>query len=120
MEVAEPEFHCNGSSISFNPYPLLGSPTNTSWPRGLPLGDILNENNWNAKLGNRTTAKLSTTFGVLQSLADIQPDVDAIFRLTQQTPFMFKQTQQGEIYLMLDFITSFPICEIVSKRRLPG
>ena len=31
----------------------------------------------------------SVTFGVLQSLADIQPDVDAIYRLTKETPFNF-------------------------------
>jgi len=30
-------------------------------------------------------------FGVLQSLADIQPDVDAIYRLTKETPFVFKR-----------------------------
>ena len=35
----------------------------------------------------------SITFGVLQSLADIQPDVDAIYRLTRETPFNFKRPQ---------------------------
>ena len=30
-------------------------------------------------------------FGILQSLADIQPDVDAIFRLTHKTPFVFNK-----------------------------
>jgi hypothetical protein len=30
-------------------------------------------------------------FGVLQSLADVQPDVDAIYRLTKETPFNFKR-----------------------------
>ena len=30
-------------------------------------------------------------FGVLQSLADIQPDVDAIYRMTRETPFNFKR-----------------------------
>lgn len=30
-------------------------------------------------------------FAVLQSLADVQPDVDAMFRLTHKTPFVFKK-----------------------------
>ena len=30
-------------------------------------------------------------FGVLQSVADFQPDVDAIFRLTRNTPFSFQR-----------------------------
>jgi len=33
-------------------------------------------------------------FGVLQSLADVQPDVDAIYRLTKETPFNFKRPIQ--------------------------
>ena len=30
-------------------------------------------------------------FAVLQSVADSQPDVDAIFRLTRKTPFSFRR-----------------------------
>ena len=30
-------------------------------------------------------------FAVLQSVADYQPDVDAIFRLTRKTPFSFRR-----------------------------
>ena len=30
-------------------------------------------------------------FAVLQSVADFQPDVDAIYRLTRTTPFMFQR-----------------------------
>jgi hypothetical protein len=36
-----------------------------------------------------------STFGVLQSLADMQPDVDAIYRMTQKTPFLFRRTPQS-------------------------
>ena len=35
-------------------------------------------------------------FGVLQSLADIQPDVDAIYRMSRKTPFLFKRTKKGD------------------------
>jgi hypothetical protein len=40
-----------------------------------------------------STVKLNT-FGVIQSLADVEPDVDAIFRMTQKTPFMFDRPSQ--------------------------
>ena len=30
-------------------------------------------------------------FAVLQSVADYQPDVDAIYRLTRKTPFIFQR-----------------------------
>ena len=30
-------------------------------------------------------------FAVLQSVADYQPDVDAIYRLTRKTPFVFQR-----------------------------
>ena len=67
-----------------NPYPLLGAPSRPCWPRGLPLHMIHDKvtNQW-SNLNN------SIKFGVLQSLADIQPDVDAIYRLTRDTPFNF-------------------------------
>lgn len=32
-------------------------------------------------------------FAVFQSLADVQPDVDAIYRLSQQTPLHFKRPE---------------------------
>ena len=38
---------------------------------------------------NNSTEK----FAVLQSVADFQPDVDAIYRLTRTTPFDFKRPQ---------------------------
>ena len=48
--------------------------------------------NYSAPLdeGNSYT-KLSTktNFAVLQSLADIQPDVDAVYRMIRDTPFSF-------------------------------
>jgi hypothetical protein len=93
VEVSEPNFPNVSAVTSFNPYPVLGAPTNTSWPRGLPLNEILNPDSWNATLGEGKSIRL-TTFGVLQSLADIQPDVDAIYRMTQETPFMFRRKQK--------------------------
>ena len=71
-------------SFVFNPYPVLGAPTRPCWPRGLPLHMIHDKvtSGW-SKIDK------PIKFGVLQSLADIQPDVDAIYRLTKDTPFNF-------------------------------
>ena len=74
--------------IGFNPYPLLGAPTKPCWPRGLPL-HMIHDEVTNKSLLLNNPAK----FGVLQSLADIQPDVDAIYRLTKDTPFNFNRPE---------------------------
>ncbi len=72
---------------TYNPYPVLGAPFFPSWPRGLPLQHIQNTRCYNASLKNIKVKRNS--IGVLQSLADIQPDVDAIYRLTMKIPFSF-------------------------------
>lgn len=47
------------------------------WPRGLPLKSILNSTNFKDRI-----IKKSSKVGVWQGLADGDPDVDAIYRLT--------------------------------------
>ena len=88
IEVLEPKDH---NWPTYNPYPILGSPTLPSWPRGLPLDDI--------KVANCSDTPLHSirikggSIAVLQSLAEYQPDVDAIFRLTMPIPFFFNKTK---------------------------
>lgn len=55
------------------------------WPRGLPLHLITKK----FDLENDLTSKLSRV-GMWQGLADEDPDVDAIYRLTSDTPCYFK------------------------------
>ena len=74
--------------IGFNPYPSLGAPSRPCWPRGLPL-HMINDNVTNKWSRVNDTIK----FGVLPSMADIQPDVDAIYRLTKDTPFNFNRPE---------------------------
>ena len=62
----------------------MGAPSLPCWPRGLPLPMIHDQVTNKFSMLNDTVQ-----FGVLQSLADIQPDVDAIYRLTRDTPFNF-------------------------------
>ena len=75
------------NQTSFNPYPIMGAPHLPSWPRGLPLLDIKSDKapaDW-----SELTQIPSTKIGVIQSLANIDPDVDAIYRLTMPIPFDF-------------------------------
>lgn len=57
------------------------------WPRGLPLRNILDDR-------SRLQMQIGTKeqkIGIWQGLADEDPDVDAIYRLTSNTPCIFKK-----------------------------
>lgn len=93
----------NASSISFqypcaafNPYPLMGAPSTPSWPRGFPLSLI--KKPCDIELA---TADIETIrdVGVFQSLANHEPDVDGIFRLTLPIPFNWEETAQDTLVL---------------------
>ena len=61
----------------------------TGWPRGLPLQDI--KFNHSSIPLNPIKIPVSSV-GIIQSLANHDPDVDAIYRLTQPLPFNFPTT----------------------------
>ena len=102
FEIIEPKLDEN--ELVYNPYPILGSTQNPCWPRGFPLEKILDA----AKSGKveklSKNAQSTTKFGILQSLADIQPDVDAIFRLTHETPFIF---EKGRYEILFHFVKAY-------------
>ena len=102
-------WHCNFSepdTRSWNPYAIYGQPT--AWPRGLPLDDVRETSeacghaaasaagggNGDNKKGEHAPYAYhkvfhrlpGITFPVQQSLADLHPDVDAIYRLTRYPP----------------------------------
>ena len=94
--IYEPKI-CPGDT-TFNPYPLLGAPSWPCWPRGLPLNKIRDEPLFDDRVNGNTlfdkekknnNGGKRTNFAVLQSLADLQPDVDAIYRIVKKTPFYF-------------------------------
>ena len=86
IDALEPQDH---SWPTYNPYPSLGAPTRPSWPRGLPLADIKKPESHNTTL---TAVNVTCeSIAVLQSLADSQPDVDAIYRAIMPVPFWFKR-----------------------------
>jgi hypothetical protein len=82
-------FHVETSCSVFNPYPLMGGPSAADprlppeWPRGFPL-ELL-QKQCNVKLTSGDASRVA----VLQSLADNDPDVDGIFRLTRGVPMHF-------------------------------
>ena len=70
----------------YNLYPQM-STVPSAWPRGFPLEAIKDNRTRNASFARR--AWPARRVGVVQSLADHDPDVDGIYRLTQPLPFRF-------------------------------
>lgn len=68
---------------SVNIFSYFGQPT--VWPRGFPLDKIVDSSNFQVK----TVSKQRV--GVIQGLVDKDPDVDAIFRLTQYREVYFEK-----------------------------
>lgn len=83
----------SSSKHIWNPYPFFHpkiSDTNETqksiWPRGYPLLDLKGS----SKDETRSNSSISSSvIGVFQSLADNDPDMDAIYRLTQPLPLRF-------------------------------
>ena len=81
----------------FNPYPLYGA--EDTWPRGFPLNwvkpTLKQDKTYDSKCIDKTRYCSAV---VQQMLANHDPDVDAIFRLTNERgmPFDFLQSQWGK------------------------
>lgn len=81
----------NYNESVMNVYPYLGASNHKSWPRGFPLLSLKVEAcnptplDTKALLGSWNSSKI----GVVQSLANHDPDVDAIYRITQTLPLNF-------------------------------
>lgn len=82
-------FSVAGDCPAFNPYPVMGDPSAAdskvppTWPRGFPLHLIRKPCN------HSLVPDRPDQVAVVQSLADNDPDVDGIFRLTRGVPFNF-------------------------------
>jgi len=68
----------NWVSLGSNPYPTFGA--ENVWPRGLPLHEI--KNTMSSESHPETNEIEKENMCVIQSLANQEPDVDAIYRLT--------------------------------------
>ena len=89
IDAREPEHH---AMPVYNPYPVLGAPSLPSWPRGIPLDCIKDTECSDTPL--KDVSVHSKSIGVLQSLADYQPDVDAIYRITMPIPIWFTRSKE--------------------------
>ncbi|KAK3595731.1 hypothetical protein CHS0354_025355 [Potamilus streckersoni] len=85
------------STPLINPYPYFGVNETYSWPRGFPLEEIRNP----AVTPELCQTNVSLTIGVIQSLANKQPDVDAIYRFTRDNPFNFKAILESHLPLII-------------------
>lgn len=81
---------------AFNPYPYMGGGP-MSWPRGYPLTMIKRPCPHSFSAPQLLAA--AGDVAVYQSLADNEPDVDGIFRLTQPIPFYFDTSAQRSLAL---------------------
>ncbi|KAK3577872.1 hypothetical protein CHS0354_021842 [Potamilus streckersoni] len=71
---------CKGSYKVFNPYPYFGVSASNIWPRGFPLKFVHDT----ATLPGLCVGNISLKeVGVIQSISNIEPDVDAIYKLTR-------------------------------------
>jgi hypothetical protein len=80
----------NISLLAVNPYPLMGSPK-PCWPRGFPL-DLIHHTGRLFRLKDLPTTEQKAIISqttVFQSLANHDPDLDAIYRLVLPHPFDF-------------------------------
>jgi len=88
------------NETTLNPYPLFGAET-FSWPRGFPLQDIKNPSQQPVKAQLlRTVLKTGERIGVIQALANVDPDVDAIYRLQRKIPFDFVGARKSDVFLV--------------------
>lgn len=83
-------FSGDSSSVVHNPYGCFGAP-GVAWPRGYPLSEILNHGSTACEV-EADDGRTASRIGVVQALANHDPDVDAIYRLTHPPgglPFSF-------------------------------
>lgn len=112
-----------------NPYANFGEPT--IWPRGYPLEQVIHNQ---SPSSYRLTRPIESNVYIQQGLANNDPDVDAIFRLTRELNVTFSQdacpiaypsgvmapfNSQNTIFyreafwgLMIPITTSFRVCDI--------
>ena len=86
----------NNITVMINPYAYYGRPT--VWPRGFRLNDIGYE--WSDKFYISTSEQITSKPLVYQGLANGDPDVDAIFRLTRAN---------AQYPIKLDFYDLYPL-----------
>ena len=83
------------------------------WPRGFPLPRVLDDS---ATLAHAEASSREVRVGVWQGLADGDPDVDAIYRLTSNRPCVFEQ--RGPLVLDAGTLCPFNSQNTAYRREL--
>ena len=104
----EGDFECVENTGFVNIYKLFTS--QHIWPRGLPLNMINNQDE--IVLKEKKAAKI----GIWQGLADEDPDVDAIYRLTSNLPCYFNKRQP--VVLNIDAVVPFNSQNTMIRKEL--
>lgn len=105
------EFHriniASSCDQTTNAYKFMGAPKSNvdAWPRGFPLNLIRNE--CREELLKSSMSMMDDKIAIYQSLADHEPDVDAIFRLTRTVPFNFDPLNDKSIEFPEGIYTPF-------------
>ena len=85
----------------FNPLPLMKPTVNGIWPRGFPLQDLHDETMRGESATVNQGSIPTQSVGVLQAVCDIDPDMDAIYRLTRELPITFETDPSRTSNLMI-------------------
>lgn len=89
-----------------NPYPCFSSEETDSrtyafsWPRGFPLESIKDARTVSCAAHNATQNEFESV-AVIQSLANHDPDVDAVYRLTRPLPISFRSLSNDKEAVIL-------------------
>ena len=94
----------NDSSTAWNPYPYLGVEYLPCWPRGMPLNEIHQSSSYKLVVEAETLSW--GQIGVLQSVADVQPDLDAIFRISHKSIVSFARINETKPVMTPDGVFS--------------
>jgi len=89
FKTSEPWLVADETQV-FNPYPMFVELEDVAWPRGFPLTQIQNVSTWQVPKFTTTNPSI----GVVQSLANHDPDMDAIWRLTRKLPLNFDSNKR--------------------------
>ncbi len=91
----------------FNPYPHFGGTINdTWWPRGFPINQVTDRHTrpiWHPYF----KPGADESFVVQQSLADIDPDIDAIFRMTRSQRRIIWDKTKWPVYPPVGVLTPY-------------
>ena len=78
------------NKVAFNPFPLMKPSRNTTWPRGFPVNSAQNEMASGMVDATISGARVRlSSIGVVQSVCDGDPDVDAVYRMSHKLPVYF-------------------------------